>query len=217
MKPILLILFLSAPAFAQQQDFQIDPLEFSDCLPRWDRKIKPVNPAHRLEDIKHLRTLIKHEKTKTERVKLLHRLSVFYYQEYEATKKKQFLTETIKVLTKLIQDHPAYNKLGEVYLLFGEALWHGGRDREALKIFKVFIKHYPKDPESIRAFMFFAEFFFKKGQYPRALKMFAKAESFGPSEYSYCLCHRVAYCHYKLGDTQQAVEWLNKANEFRKK
>lgn len=207
-------IFLTILLLAQQQTFQIDPLEFSECLPRWDRDIKKNSPAHRLEIIKQLLQLIKHEKTKTERVKLLHLLSVNYYQQYEFSKKKEYLTHAVKVLQKLIQEHPAYNKLGEVYLLLGEALWHDGRDKDALKVFKTFIKHYPKSPESTRAFMFFAEYFFKKQQYQMALKMFSKAESFGPSEYSYCLSHRVAYCHYKLGDTQQAIEWLNKANEL---
>ena len=213
MKTVLLTIFI----LAQQQNFAVDPLEFPDCLPRWDRKLKPVNPAHRLEDIKHYRALLKTVKAKTDRAKLLHRLAVNYYQEYEATKKKEYLAQSIKILQKLIQDHPAYNKLGEVYLLFGEALWSSGSDKQALKIFKMFIKNYPKNPESTRAFMFFAEYFFKKQQYQMALKMFSKAESFGESEYSYCRCHRVACCHYKLGNSQQAIEWLNKANEFRRK
>ncbi|MFC1654401.1 tetratricopeptide repeat protein [Myxococcota bacterium] len=215
MKSVLLILFLSTPVLAQQQDFQIDPLEFSDCLPRWDRNIQKQK-ASRLPEIRHqLLQLIKYEKAKTERAKLLHRLAVNYYQQYEAKKDKKYLAESIKVMQKLIQDHPGYPKLDEAYLVFGEALWHGGRDMEALKVFKMFIKLYPKSPESTRAFIHFAEFLFKKQDYKRTLTMLTKAESFGPSEYSYCLSHRIAYCHHKLGDTQQAIEWLNKANELR--
>ena len=217
MRPILLILFLSAPAPAQQQNFQIDPLQFSDCLPRWDRNQKSGLESRRSEIRHQLLQLLKYEKAKTERAKLLHRLAVNYYQEYEGKKDKKYLAESIKVFTKLIQDHSAYPNLDEAYLVMGEALWASGRDKQALKIFKMFIKLYPKNPESTRAFMFFAEFFFKKQDYKKALMMFQKAESFGASEYSYCLCHRVAYCHYKLGNTQQAIEWLNKANEFRKK
>jgi TolA-binding protein len=213
MKTILLTIFI----LAQQQNFQIDPLEFTDCLPRWDRKLKPVNPAHRLEDIKHYRALLKTVKTKSERAKLLHRLAVNYYQEYEATKTKEYLVQSIKILQELVRAYPPHAKFGEACLLLGEALWAAQREKEALKVFKTFIRNYPNDPESIRAFTFFAEFFFKKGQYDSAIRMFSKAESFGESEYSYCLCHRVAYCHYKLGNTNEAIEWLNKANEFRKK
>lgn len=91
MKPILLfLLFLSAPAYAQQQNFQIDALEFSDCLPRWDRNLPKANKAQLPKIRKQLLTLLKYEKAKTERVKLLHQLAVNYYQQYEATSTKKY-------------------------------------------------------------------------------------------------------------------------------
>ena len=222
--PLTILFLLSRPAPAQQQAFEIDPLEFRECLPRWDRNLPKSNPANRLEVINQLRTLLKYEKAKIERIKLLHRLSINYYREYEANQNKQYLVQAVKVMQKLIQGHPGYNLVGDAYLLIaeahlilGEAIWSSGREKEALKIFKVFIRYYPKNPESIRAYMFFAEFFFKSQKYKRALTMFQKAESFGKSEYSYCLSHRIATCYHQLGQTNEAIEWLNKANELRKK
>jgi tetratricopeptide (TPR) repeat protein len=214
MKPILLILFLSTPAFAQQQNFQLDPLEFSDCLPRWDRNIKKVNPRQ-LPEIRHqLLQLLKYEKAKPERAKLLHRLALNYFQQYQAKPDEKYLDQAIKVLKKMIPAHPRYEKSEEIYLLLAEVLWAAHSDKEALKVLKMFIRKFPTSPDIPRAYIFFGEFFFKEKQYDRASKMYQKADSFGPSDYSYCLSHRIAYCHYKLGNTQLAIEWLNKANEL---
>jgi len=222
-KKILILLLLSAPALAQQQNFQIDPLELSDCLPRWDRNMAKSTHEHRVKIRQQLQSLMKYEKDPEETAILLHRLAVNYYLEYEAYRaegkaekaQKHWLAESIRFMTMIIQERPRYKKLDEVYILLGEALWTAGREKDALQVLKSFIKNYPTSSEMPRAYFFFAEFYFKEQQYDRAVIFFQKADSLGPSDYSYCLSHRIAYCYYKLGKTTEAVEWLNKANELR--
>jgi len=215
MKPLFLILFLSAPAFAQTPNLQIEPLDFKDCLPRWDRNIKKVNPR-RLPEIRHqLLQLLRYEKAKPERAKLLHRLAVNYLRQFEAKPDEKYLADAIKVLKRMIPAHPRYEKSEEIYLLLAETLWAYHSNQEALKVLKMFIRKFPTSPDIPRAYIFFGEYFFNQQNHEKALKMYQKAASFTSPEYTPCASHRIAVCFHKLGKTNEAIEWLNKANELR--
>ena len=216
MKPILLILLLSAPAFAQTPNLQIEPLEFKDCLPRWDRNHPKIGSFQKHAAVQHnLLQMLKYERNKTERAKLLHRLAVNYYRQYEAKKDEKYLSNAIKVMKKLIPAHPRYEKREEVYLLLAEALWASHSNQEALKVLKMFIRKFPTSPDIPRAYIFFGEYFFNQQNHEKALKMYQKAASFTSPEYTPCASHRIAVCFHKLGKTNEAIEWLNKANELR--
>ena len=126
-------------------------------------------------------------------------------------KQKEYGKLAVEQYTKIVQEHPKFERTDEVLFFLGQYLMEDGQDRKALVAYKRLVEKYPKSKYIPDAYFAFGEYYFNnsKGKRPdleKALAAYKKAAEFPESQvYAFSL-YKQGWCHYNMGDYEAAKD-----------
>ncbi|WP_338865126.1 tetratricopeptide repeat protein [Myxococcus stipitatus] len=126
-------------------------------------------------------------------------------------KQKEYGKLAVEQYTKIVQEHPKFERTDEVLFFLGQYLMEEGQDRKALVAFKRLVEKHPQSKFIPDAYLAFGEYYFNnsKGKRPeleKALVAYKKAAEFPESQvYAFAL-YKQGWCHYNLGDYEAAKD-----------
>ncbi|MCE9668253.1 tetratricopeptide repeat protein [Myxococcus stipitatus] len=128
-----------------------------------------------------------------------------------AGKQKEYGKLAVEQYTKIIQEHPTFERTDEVLFFLGQYLMEEGQDRKALVAFKRLVEKYPQSKFIPDAYLAFGEYYFNnsKGKRPeleKALAAYKKAAEFPESQvYAFAL-YKQGWCYFNLSDYEAAKD-----------
>ncbi|MCP3103857.1 tetratricopeptide repeat protein [Myxococcus sp. K15C18031901] len=126
-------------------------------------------------------------------------------------KQKEYGKLAVEQYTKIIQEHPQFERTDEVLFFLGQYLMEEGQDRKALVAFKRLVEKYPQSKFIPDAYLAFGEYYFNnsKGKRPeleKALAAYKKAAEFPESQvYAFAL-YKQGWCYFNLADYEAAKD-----------
>ncbi|MCY1002430.1 tetratricopeptide repeat protein [Myxococcus sp. MISCRS1] len=126
-------------------------------------------------------------------------------------RQKEYGKLAVEQYTKIVQEHPKFERTDEVLFFLGQYLMEEGQDRKALVAFKRLVEKHPTSKFIPDAYLAFGEYYFNnsKGKRPeleKALVAYKKAAEFPESQvYAFAL-YKQGWCHYNLGDYEAAKD-----------
>jgi TolA-binding protein len=126
-------------------------------------------------------------------------------------RQKEYGKLAVEQYTKIVQEHPNFERTDEVLFFLGQYLMEDGQDRKALVAYKRLVEKYPKSKYIPDAYLAFGEYYFNnsKGKRPeleKALAAYKKAAEFPESQvYAFAL-YKQGWCHYNMGDYEAAKD-----------
>ncbi|XXF80464.1 tetratricopeptide repeat protein [Myxococcaceae bacterium GXIMD 01537] len=117
----------------------------------------------------------------------------------------------VEQYTKIVQEHPTFERTDEVLFFLGNFLMEDGQDRKALVAYKRLIEKHPKSKYLPDVYFAFGEYYFNnsKGRRPeleKALVAYKKAGEFPESQvYAFAL-YKQGWCHFNLSDYAKAKD-----------
>ncbi|QSQ14495.1 tetratricopeptide repeat protein [Myxococcus landrumensis] len=126
-------------------------------------------------------------------------------------KQKEYGKLAVEQYTKIVQEHPKFERTDEVLFFLGQYLMEEGQERKALVAFKRLVEKHPQSKFIPDAYLAFGEYYFNnsKGKRPeleKALVAYKKAAEFPESQvYAFAL-YKQGWCHFNLGDYEAAKD-----------
>ncbi len=126
-------------------------------------------------------------------------------------KQEQFQAEAIGRYKDIFKQFPQYPRLDEVLFFLAQNLYEKGEVKDALKAYEQLIRRFPKSRYIPDSYLAFGEFYFnnsggKRDRIAKALEAYTRAASFTESKVYGFAIYKQGWCHYNLGDFQQAAD-----------
>lgn len=119
-----------------------------------------------------------------------------------------FARQSLSAHQALLAGHPEYPRADEVWFRMG--VLHGdlGQREEALRCHRALTERHPRSPFAPDALYAIGEHHIDDAEPYAALKAYRRAAMFRDSEVAPFALHKLAWCHYNVGDLDTAIDTL---------
>ncbi len=114
--------------------------------------------------------------------------------------------EAVRVYAQIINNHPDFDQLDDVYFYLGVNLMEINKRPQALNIFRELIKKYPDSPYVPNVLLAFGEYYFDNDDMAAAKKAYEKVLDFKDSDVRTYALYKLAWCHYNLTAYDAALD-----------
>lgn len=121
----------------------------------------------------------------------------------EATRQRE---EAVKVYVQIINNHPSYEKISDVYFYLGVNLIEIGKRPQALQIFRKLLQEYPTTEYTPNVLLAFGEYYFENDDMAQAMKAYNKVLEFPQASIHTYATYKLAWCHYNLTEYDKALD-----------
>jgi cellulose synthase operon protein C len=113
----------------------------------------------------------------------------------EASRQRE---EAVRIYAQIINNHPDFDQLDDVYFYLGVNLMEINKRPQALNIFRELIKKYPDSSYVPNVLLAFGEYYFDNDDMNAAKKAYQKVLEFKDAEVRTYALYKLAWCHYNL-------------------
>lgn len=114
--------------------------------------------------------------------------------------------EAVRIYAQIINNHPDFDQLADVYFYLGVNLMEINKRPQALNIFRELIKKYPDSSYVPNVLLAFGEYYFDNDDMGAAKKAYLKVLEFKDAEVRTYAMYKLAWCHYNLTAYDAALD-----------